>query len=55
MEDGAAGYAVAWKNGYLGRTSKHIWATTRWHIECAALALELESASRRNIIPDGIG
>ena len=56
LEDGAAGYAVAWKNVLTWKGIKTHMGYNReaFDAECAALARALESASRRNTIPDRI-
>jgi len=56
LEDGAAGYAVSWKNGQTWKGIKtHMgYNQEAFDAECAALARALESASRRNTIPDQI-
>jgi len=56
MEDEAAGYAVAWKNGQTWKGIKtHMgYNQEAYDAECAALARALESASRRNTIPDRV-
>ena len=56
LEDGAAGYVVAWKNG---QTWKGIKTHTGYNqeavdAECAALARALESASRKNTVPNRV-
>jgi ribonuclease HI len=56
MESGAAGYAVAWKDGQSWKGIKtHMgYNQEAFDAECAALARALESASRRNTIPNRI-
>ena len=56
MESGAAGYAVAWKDGQSWKGIKtHMgYNQEAYDTECAALARALESASRRNTIPNRI-
>jgi len=48
LEDGAAGYAVAWKNGLSWKGIKtHLgYNQEAFDAECAALARARESASR---------
>ena len=55
-EDGAAGYAVAWKNGQTWKGIKtHMgYYQEAFDAECAALARALESASRRNTVPNRV-
>ena len=52
-EDGAAGYAVAWRNGQTWKGIKtHMgYNQEAYDAECAALARALEAASRRNTVP----
>ena len=56
LEDGAAGYAVAWKNGQTWKGIKtHMgYNQEAFDAECAALARALESASRRNMVPNRV-
>jgi len=56
MEDGAAGYAVAWKNGQTWKGIKtHMgYNQEAYDAECAALARALEEASRRNMPPERV-
>ena len=56
LEEGAAGYAVAWKNGQTWKGIKtHMgYNQEAFDAECAALARALESASRRNTVPNHI-
>jgi len=56
MESGAAGYTVAWKNGQTWKGIKtHLgYNQEAFDAECTALARVLETASRRNTIPDRI-
>jgi len=56
LEDGAAGYAVAWKNGKTWKGIKtHMgYNQEAFDAECAALARALESASRRNTVPNRV-
>jgi len=56
MESGAAGYAVAWKDGQSWKGIKtHMgYNQEAFDAECVALARALESASRRNRIPNRI-
>jgi len=55
-ESGAAGYAVAWKNGLSWKGIKtHMgYNQEAFDVECATIARALESASRRNTIPDRV-
>jgi len=55
-EDGAAGYAVAWKNGrsWKGIKTHMGYNQEAYDAECAALARALVSASRRHTTPDRI-
>ena len=56
LEDGAAGYVVAWRNGLAWKGIKtHLgYNQEAFDTECAALARALESASRRNTVPERI-
>jgi len=56
MEDGASGYAVAWKNGQTWKGIKTYvgYNQQAYDAECAALARALEDASRRNTTPDRV-
>jgi len=56
MESGAAGYAVEWKNGLSWKGVKtHMgYNQEAFDAECVAIARALESASRRNTIPDRV-
>jgi len=56
LEDGAAGYAVAWKTGQTWKGIKtHMgYNQEAYDTECAALARALESASRRNTVPERV-
>jgi len=56
MEDGATGFAVAWKNGQTWKGIKtHMgYNQEAYDAECAALIRALESISRRNMIPDRV-
>jgi len=56
MEDGAAGYSVVWKNGQSWAGIKTLMGYNQeaYDAECAALARALESASRRNMTPEGV-
>jgi len=53
---GAAGYAVVWKNGesWKGIKAHMGHSQEAYDAECAALARTLESASRRNTIPERV-
>jgi len=53
LDDGATGYAVAWKNGQTWKGIKtHMgYNQEAYDAECASLARALESASRRNTTP----
>jgi hypothetical protein len=54
MESGAAGYAVAWKEGLIWKGIKtHMgYNQEAFDAECAALARALDSARRRNPVPE---
>jgi len=56
LEDRAAGYAVAWRNGLAWKGIKtHLGYNQKaFDAECATLARALESASRRNTVPERI-
>jgi len=56
LDDGAAGYAVVWKNGSTWKGIKtHMGYNQEAYVaECAALARTLESASKRNSIPERV-
>jgi len=56
LEEGAAGYAVVWRNGQTWKGIKtHMgYNQEAFDTECAALARALESASRRNTTPERI-
>jgi len=56
LEDGAAGYAVVWKNGLSWKGIKtHLgYNQEAFDAECAALARALNSASRRNTVPNRV-
>jgi len=56
MKDGAAGYAVAWKNGQTWKGIKtHMgYNQEAYDTECVALARALDSALRRNTVPDRV-
>ena len=56
LDDGAAGYVVALKNGQTWKGIKtHMgYNQEAFDAECAALARALESASRRNTIPERV-
>jgi len=56
LEDGAARYAVAWKDGLSWKGIKtHLgYNQEAFDAECAALARALESAARRNTVPERI-
>ena len=56
MDDGATGYSVVWKNGqsWVGIKTHMGYNQEAYDAECAALARALESALRRNTVPDHI-
>ena len=58
LDDGAAGYAVVWKNGqtWMGIKTHLGYNQEAYDVECATLAhaLESRSASRRNTTPERV-
>ena len=56
LDDGAAGYAVMWRNGqtWKGIRTHMGYNQEAYDAECAALACALESASRRNMTPERV-
>jgi len=56
LDDGAAGYAVVWKNGQTWKGIKtHMgYNQEAYGAECAALTRALESSSRRNTTPERV-
>ena len=56
LEDGAAGYAVAWKRGesWVGIKAHMGYNQEAYDAECVALARALESATRRSTIPERV-
>ena len=56
LDDGAAGYAVAWRDGQTWKGIKtHMgYNQEAYDAECAALARALEEASRRNLTPERV-
>ena len=56
LDDGAAGYAVVWKNGqsWEGVKTHVCYSQETYDAERAALARALESASRRHTTPERI-
>jgi len=56
LEEGAAGYAVVWKNNqtWKGINTHMGYNQEAYDVECAALARALESASRRNMTPERV-
>ena len=56
LDDGAAGYAVVWKNGqsWVGIKTHMGYNPEAYDAECAALSRALESASRRQTTPERV-
>jgi len=56
LDDGAAGYAMVWKNGqsWVGIKTHMGYNQEAYDAECAALARALESASRRRTTPERV-
>ena len=56
LEDGAAGYAVAWKRGesWVGIKTHMGYNQEAYDAECAALARALESTTRRSTVPERV-
>jgi ribonuclease HI len=56
LGDGAAGYAVVWKNGqtWKGIKTHTGYNQEAYDAECAAIARAPESASRRIMIPERV-
>ena len=56
MEDGATGYAVAWRKGesWAGIKTHMVYNQEAYNAECAAHARALVSASRRNTVPERV-